>query len=144
MKKIQSLFNIQKHLPKKYISKFIFRTFFCLILLVGLYDYYLNGFSLQSFSIECPYNQNNVDCDNPLYICNSTEYTNCNYRLKHDHPVCLETGLCDKKYIPQGYQYGRQDIIHEHGDIIIFSLIILSIILNHIFYVFVVKHEVNR
>lgn len=117
IKKILDKIDLSKKYPK-YFNKWIFRGAFILILILGIFVFITNDFSLNHAWAECPEDAKTRRCTNPY----------------HDL-FCDGSELCMNEFILPGETIGYKPTSSYQGfdDFAIFILIAAGM-LNHILY----------
>ena len=104
-----------------------------MILIIGVADMWLNyeisGDPFKSYYLEC--REGLLMCENPFY--------NTHGQISERNCELL---LCDSKYLPFGYRFGREDHIALYGKHMIFFLVFLAFVVNHFYYLWSKEDEV--
>jgi len=116
-KKLDDAVDLKKHYPG-YFTKNIFRFGIALLVVFVITNLYLNNWSLYNVDISCP----GSSCENLLW--NNSDVPDW---------VCAK-GLCDDPMLPAGFQYGRQDFLYKNMYLVLWSIVLGSVVLNHLWY----------
>lgn len=131
LQRINDKMDLSKKLPKGYFNKYIFYTAFIFLFIIAGLDVYYNNGKINSFSADCPADAKG-ECKNMFYSCYySNNPIDCKSDLDPYSDFCLETKICDKKYLPVGFHYGRTDFIAKNGIDIIIITLLLAFCINH-------------
>jgi len=123
--------DLKKRFPG-YFNINVFRAFFFVLFLLVCADFVLNDYHLSSIKLECPLERSSP-CINPVYECEAGEYEGCSFEVPEAY--CPE-GLCHLKTLPQGFYYGRSDVLATQPELLIFIIILYTFIINHLVYVY--------
>ena len=106
----------------QYFTEIIFLVFMLLIVAVAVADFGYNNWELNSVSYYCP--AIGGVCPNPFYNNTNTPAWIC------------EKIPCDEPFLTGGFKVGREDFLSKQRFSVIFLIILMAFIFNHIIYMF--------